>query len=62
VTETAKIDLLAAYLEIALADGARADDPRLALLCDLMSDDEIKRAKEAIGTEWLRRETLARPN
>jgi hypothetical protein len=32
-------DLIAAYLEIAVADGARADDPRLALLCEVMSPD-----------------------
>ena len=62
MTETAKTDLVALYLEIGLADGARADDPRLALLADLMSPAEIKRAKEAIGAEWLRRETLTRPN
>lgn len=49
-------DLVAVYLEIALADGAKADDERLAALRDLMTDEEIERAKEAIGAELLRRE------
>jgi hypothetical protein len=49
---------VAAYLEIALADGARPDDPRLAVLCDAMTNDQLERAKQAIGAELLRREPV----
>jgi hypothetical protein len=49
-------DIVQTYLEIALADGARADDPRLALLRDMMTDAQLERAKLRIGEELLRRQ------
>jgi hypothetical protein len=63
VSETAKTDLVDIYLQIAFADGAQADDPRLAVLRELMTAEEIDRAKRAIGGEWLWRESApAWPN
>jgi hypothetical protein len=54
-------ELVAAYLEIALS-GAKADDPRLAVLVAAMTNEELEVAKRAIGAEILRREPAERPN
>ena len=50
-------DIVEAYLQIAL-NGARPDDPRLAMLMNAMTNEEIERAKEAIAAEFLRREPV----
>ena len=56
-------DFVAAYLAIALGDGAKPDDPRLHRLMNAMSDAECERAKAAIAELWLRVEPpSARPN
>ena len=39
-------DLVEAYLQIALADGGRADDPRLAALLGLMTGAELGGLKQ----------------
>jgi hypothetical protein len=43
------------YIRLAI-NGARPGDPRLAVLADVMSHDELELAKEAIGLEFLRRQ------
>ena len=50
-------DIVAEYLEIAL-HGARPDDPRLAVLSDAMTNEELQRPKEAIRAELLRRAAI----
>ena len=54
--------LVNAYAAIVVA-GARFEDERLALLRELMTNDEIERAKALIVLEILRRDPVsARPN
>jgi hypothetical protein len=53
-TGRAVADLVAVYLEIALADGARADDPRLFALFDRMTPQEVQRVKEGLIAECVR--------
>lgn len=51
------------YGRLVSEDGSEPDDPHLAALREVMTPDEIERAKGAIGAELLRREpTPLRPN
>jgi hypothetical protein len=55
-------DFVDLYLEL-VRRGAKPDDPRLAALCELMTDEDLARGKAALGELWLRAELFpARPN
>jgi hypothetical protein len=55
--DVTEIDFVGLYLEI-IRRGARPDDPRLAAMLDVMTDEQLEQGRKALGELWLQAEPV----